>query len=187
MQPHAAYQPLIDSGLIQNKKHLEEIISNIVKLGKELDVPVVATGDVHYLNPEDAIYRKILIHSQGGANPLNRQELPDVHFRTTDEMLEDFAFLGEDTAKQIVVTTNKIADFIDDVHPLKDKLYTPKMEGAEDEIERTMRTAHAFYGEELPQIVQDRLDKELKYYRNGFSVIYLIAQRLLQRVIRMVT
>ena len=184
VQPHAAYQPLIDSGLIQNKKHLEEIISNIVKLGKELDVPVVATGDVHYLNPEDAIYRKILIHSQGGANPLNRQELPDVHFRTTDEMLEDFAFLGEDTAKQIVVTnTNKIADSVDDVHPLKDKLYTPKMEGAEDEIEqRTMRTAHAFYGEELPQIVQDRLDKELKsIIGNGFSVIYLIAQRLVAK------
>ncbi len=159
VQPHAAYQPLIESGLIQNKKHLEEIIANIVKLGEELDKPVVATGDVHFLNPEDYIYRKILIHSQGGANPLNRQELPDVHFRTTDEMLADFAFLGEDVAQKIVVTnTNQIADSIDEVHPLKDKLYTPKMEGAEQEIEeRTMRTAHEFYGENF-----------LKLFSNGW-------------------
>ncbi|WP_369473027.1 hypothetical protein [Secundilactobacillus kimchicus] len=156
----------------------------MVKLGQELEKPVVATGDVHYLNEEDAVYRHILIHSQGGANPLNRQKLPDVHFRTTNEMLDDLAFLGDEQAKAVVVTnTNKIADMIDDIHPLKDKLYTPKMDGAEDEIrERTMNTAHDLYGSELPEIVQHRLDRELKsIIGNGFSVIYLIAQRLVAK------
>ncbi len=75
------------------KSHLEEIIANIVKLGEKLDIPVVATGNVHYLNPNDKIYRKILVNSQGGANPLNRHKLPDVHFRTTNEMLDEFSFL----------------------------------------------------------------------------------------------
>ncbi|MTV81287.1 PolC-type DNA polymerase III [Secundilactobacillus folii] len=184
VQPLAAYKPLIDSGLIQNRKNLEEILTNMVKLGEELDKPVVVTGDAHYLNPEDAIYRKILINSQGGANPLNRQELPDVHFRTTDELLDDYKFLGEDKAQELVVTnTNAIADEIDDVHPLKDKLYTPRMEGAEDEIrERTMNTAHEWYGDPLPELVQHRLDRELKsIIGNGFSVIYLIAQRLVHK------
>lgn len=184
IQPKPVYQPLIDSGLIQNRSNLEEILRNMVKLGQELEKPVVATGDVHYLNEEDAIYRHVLIHSQGGANPLNRQKLPDVHFRTTNEMLDDLAFLGDEQAKAVVVTnTNKIADMIDDIHPLKDKLYTPKMDGAEDEIrERTMNTAHDLYGSELPEIVQHRLDRELKsIIGNGFSVIYLIAQRLVAK------
>ncbi|WP_282801187.1 PolC-type DNA polymerase III [Secundilactobacillus kimchicus] len=184
IQPKPVYQPLIDSGLIQNRSNLEEILRNMVKLGQELEKPVVATGDVHYLNEEDAVYRHILIHSQGGANPLNRQKLPDVHFRTTNEMLDDLAFLGDEQAKAVVVTnTNKIADMIDDIHPLKDKLYTPKMDGAEDEIrERTMNTAHDLYGSELPEIVQHRLDRELKsIIGNGFSVIYLIAQRLVAK------
>lgn len=184
VQPSAAYQPLIDSGLIADRENMEEIVRNMVKLGHDLNKPVVATGDVHFLNPDDYIYRKILIHSQGGANPLNRQELPDVHFMTTDEMLTDFAYLGEETAKEIVVTnTQKIADDIDEVHPLKDKLYTPRMEGAEDEIrQRTMDTAHAMYGDPLPELVQHRVDRELKsIIGNGFSVIYLIAQRLVAK------
>lgn len=184
VQPKAAYQPLIDSGLIQNRTNLEEILGNMVKLGDELGKPVVVTGDVHYLNPEDGIYRHILINSQGGANPLNRQKLPDVHFRTTNEMLEDYKFLGEEKAKEVVVTnSNKIADEIQDVHPLKDKLYTPRMEGAEDEIQkRTMNTAHEWYGKDLPELVQHRLDRELKsIIGNGFSVIYLIAQRLVAK------
>ncbi|GAA3603986.1 DNA polymerase III subunit alpha [Secundilactobacillus similis DSM 23365 = JCM 2765] len=184
VQPTAAYKPLIDSGLIQNKKNLQEILANMVKLGDDLDKPVVVTGDTHYLDEHDSIYRKILIHSQGGANPLNRQELPDVHFRTTDELLADYDFLGAETAKKLVVTnTHLIADKIDEVHPLKDKLYTPRMEGAEDEIrERTINTAHEWYGDPLPEIVQHRLDRELKsIIGNGFSVIYLIAQRLVHK------
>ncbi|TLQ04569.1 PolC-type DNA polymerase III [Pediococcus stilesii] len=184
VMPKPVYQPLIEQELISDTKKLEEIIGNMVKLGDDLNIPVVATGDAHYLNPEDYIYRKILINSQGGANPLNRTELPDVHFRTTDEMLESFSFLGSATAQKIVVeNTNKIADSIDEISPVKDKLYTPKMPGAEDRIKQlSMDRAHAMYGKELPQIVKERLDKELtSIIGNGFSVIYLIAQRLVHK------
>ncbi len=184
VQPPRAYALQLKSGLISGPKNLHEILNNIVKLGKDLGKPVVATGDVHYLDPHDAIYRKILIKSQP-KNPLSRQEeLPDLHFPTTDEMLKDFSFMDKDIAQQIVVdNTHKIADQIGDVHPLKDKLYTPRMKGAEDEIkERTMKTAHQWYGEKLPEIVDARLKKELKsIIGNGFSVIYLIAQRLVAK------
>ena len=154
----------------------------MVKLAEELDKPIVASGDVHFMNKEDAIYRKILIHSQGGANPLNRlKNLPDAHFRTTDEMLDEFAFLGPELAKKVVVDDpNKVAAMCDEITPVKDKLYTPKMPGAEDDIRNlTMNKAHELYGDPLPEIVQARLDKELKsVIGNGFSVIYLIAQKL---------
>ncbi|UQS85717.1 PolC-type DNA polymerase III [Apilactobacillus apisilvae] len=185
VQPKSAYQPLIDSQLIHDQKHLEEIISNMVEAGEELDKPVVATGDVHYLDPHDYIYRKILIHSQGFANPLNRQKLPDLHFLTTDEMLDNFKFLGDDLDRKIVIdNTHKVSNMIDDdIHPVLDKLYTPHMKGAEDEIKNsTMDKAHELYGEQLPELIQKRLDKELKsIIGNGFSVIYLIAKRLVAK------
>lgn len=117
--------------MIADEDHLEDILKNMVKLGDELEKTVVATGDVHYLDPHDGIYRKILINSQGGANPLNRTERPEVHFRTTDEMLNEFAFLGEEKAHELVVeNSNKIAAEIDDnIRPVKDKLYPPHMKG----------------------------------------------------------
>ncbi|GKT03271.1 PolC-type DNA polymerase III [Furfurilactobacillus entadae] len=184
VQPKPVYKPLIEGELVHDNAKLEEIIESLVNVADELDKPIVATGDVHYLDPHDAIYRKVLISSQGGANPLNRHSLPDVQFRTTDEMLKEFSFLGEEQAKTLVVTNpNKIVDMVDEIHPLKDKLYTPRMEGAEDEIRtRTMDTAHALYGDPLPEIVQKRVDRELKsIIGNGFSVIYLIAQRLVHK------
>ncbi|KPN81083.1 DNA polymerase III PolC-type [Apilactobacillus kunkeei] len=185
VQPSAAYQPMIDSELIHGKKHLQELVQNMVDMGHKMDKPVVATGDVHYMDPQDYIYRKILIHSQGGANPLNRQELPKVPFLTTDEMLSDFEYLGEDVSKEIVVdNTQKIANMVDDgIHPVLDRLYTPHMKGAEDEIRNsTMDKAHELYGDPLPELIQARLDRELKsIIGNGFSVIYLIAKRLVAK------
>ena len=182
VQPKAIYAPLIEQELVKDEHNLEEIIADMVKLAHELNIPIAATGDVHFMNKEDAIYRKILIHSQGGANPLNRlRKLPDAHFRTTDEMLEAFDFLGEDTAKEIVVDNpNKIAAMCDEISPVKDKLYTPNMPGANDQIrELAMNKAHEWYGDPLPKLVQARLDKELKsIIGNGFAVIYLIAQKL---------
>jgi DNA polymerase III subunit alpha, Gram-positive type len=176
------YAPLLERELVKDEEELEDIIKNMVKLAEELDKPIVASGDVHFMNKEDAIYRKILIHSQGGANPLNRlKNLPDAHFRTTDEMLDEFAFLGPELAKKVVVDDpNKVAAMCDEITPVKDKLYTPKMPGAEDDIRNlTMNKAHELYGDPLPEIVQARLDKELKsVIGNGFSVIYLIAQKL---------
>ncbi|WNS77211.1 PolC-type DNA polymerase III [Bacillus sp. DTU_2020_1000418_1_SI_GHA_SEK_038] len=184
VHPKAVYAHLIELELVKNEKALEEIIGNIVQLGDKLGLPVVGTGNVHYLNPNDKIYRKILISSQGGANPLNRHKLPDVHFRTTNEMLDAFSFLGRDMAKEIVVdNTNKIADMIDVIKPIKDDLYTPKIEGADDEM-RNMSYAMArrIYGDDLPEIVEARLEKELKsIIGHGFAVIYLISHKLVKK------
>lgn len=142
----------------------------------------MATGDAHYLDKTDAVYRKILIHSQGGANPLNRHSLPDVHFRSTKEMLDAFSWLPEDQAHQIVVdNTHVVADWIDgSITPVKTKLYTPDIPGVKENLTKdVMDTAHKLYGDPLPEIVSARLDKELKsIIGNGFAVIYNIAQQL---------
>ncbi|WP_163101540.1 PolC-type DNA polymerase III [Peribacillus alkalitolerans] len=184
VHPKPVYAHLIEMEYVRDEKSLEGIISNIVKLGKKLNKPVVATGNVHYLEPNDKIYRKILINSQGGANPLNRHKLPDVHFRTTDEMLKEFSFLDAEDAKEIVVTnTNKIADMIDEIKPIKDDLYTPKIEGADEEMrEMSYSMARSIYGEQLPEIVEARLEKELKsIIGHGFAVIYLISHKLVKK------
>lgn len=140
---------------------MQEILGKVVELGKQLNLPVVATGNAHYIDEEDEIYRKILIASQGGANPLNKQTLPQVHFRTTDEMLNEFSFLGEEMANEVVVTaSNELANRIDEVHPIPDDLYAPKIEGADDEMrEMSYGRAKAIYGEPLPEIVEARLEK----------------------------
>lgn len=182
--PKEAYAHLIELELVQNRSVLERIIKNLVKLGDKLNKPVVATGNVHYLNETDKVYRKILISSQGGANPLNRHELPDVHFRTTNEMLDSFSFLGEEKAYEIVVkNSNLIADKIDVIKPIKDDLYTPKIEGADEEIRSmTYKRAHEIYGETLPEIVEARIEKELKsIIGHGFAVIYLISHKLVKK------
>ncbi len=184
VMPKEVYAHLIEMESVRDERSLEGIISNIVKLGKKLNKPVVATGNVHYLNPNDKIYRKILVNSQGGANPLNRHKLPDVHFRTTDEMLDAFSFLGEETAKEIVVeNTNLVADMIDEIKPIKDDLYTPKIEGAEDEMRKmSYDMAKSIYGDDLPEIVEARLEKELKsIIGHGFAVIYLISHKLVKK------
>ncbi|MEI5906214.1 PolC-type DNA polymerase III [Bacillus spongiae] len=184
VQPKEVYQHLIEMDLIQSQQNLEDIIEKIIDLGERLHIPVVATGNVHYLNPNDAIYRKILINSQGGANPLNRHQLPEVHFRTTDEMLQCFSFLGEDRAKEIVVTnTNKMADMIEVIKPIKDDLYTPKIDGADEEVrEMSYSMARSIYGDELPDLVEARLEKELKsIIGHGFAVIYLISHKLVKK------
>ncbi len=184
IHPKPVYAPLIEKELVRDDQDLEDIIRNIVALGESLNIPVVATGNVHYLNKEDKIYRKILVSSQGGANPLNRHELPDVHFRTTDEMLTEFSFLGANKAYEVVVTnSNLIADQIETVKPIKDDLYTPNIEGADQEIRQmSYEMAKAIYGNPLPKIVKDRLEKELTSIINhGFAVIYLISHKLVKK------
>lgn len=183
IMPKSAYINLIDRELINDEKTLEDILSNLVKIGKELDIPVVATGNVHYLDPEDSVYRDILLETaKKGAFSNTRN--PDVHFRTTDEMLEEFAFLGEETAKEVVVTnTQKIADLIDSILPVKEGLYAPKMAGSDDQIRQmSYDRAEELYGSPLPNIVEARLEKELdSIIKNNFSVIYLISQKLVQK------
>ena len=183
VQPPKLYQDLIDRELIRDTETLYKIYDRILKAGESTGIPVIATGNAHYLFEHDAIARKILIASQPG-NPLNRSTLPEAHFRTTDEMLDEFHFLGEDKAYDIVVkNTNELADRIEKVIPIKDQLFTPRMEGANEEIrELSYTNAKKLYGDDLPQIVIDRLEKELdSIIGNGFSVIYLISQRLVKK------
>ena len=183
VQPPATYSQLIADGLIKDEDQLEEIISNIYKLGKELNKPVVATGDSHYVEPHDAIYRTILISAQR-SNPNRNKPQPDLHFYSTQEMLDAFSFLGEDIAKEIVIeNTNKIADEISEIQPIKDGLYPPHIAHADKEMKKlTYDKAYELYGNPLPKIVKDRIDLELNsIISNGYAVIYLISQRLVAK------
>ncbi|MDR0921767.1 MAG: PolC-type DNA polymerase III [Lactobacillales bacterium] len=192
VMPKAVYRPLIFNETVADEKELEDIVRQLVQVGKDLGKPVVATGNVHYLNREDAVYREILVRSLGWAMPLNRPKMkdgplvpmPEVHFRTTDEMLDEFKYLGEDVAKEIVVTnTNLVADWFEMITPVRDDLYTPKIEGSEEQIaELTYNKARELYGDDLPEIVEKRIERELRsIIGNGFSVIYLIAQKLVHK------
>ncbi|GAA0445186.1 PolC-type DNA polymerase III [Lentibacillus halophilus] len=183
VQPPANYAHLIEQELVQNEAQILDIISNLVDMGERMGKTVVATGNAHYLEQHDKIYRQILIASQSG-NPLNRQTLPDTQFRTTNEMLDCFHFLGDDKAKEIVVdNTNTLADRIEDVSPVKDGLFTPKIEGADQEMrDLCYSQAKSIYGDPVPEIVTDRLENELSsIIGNGFSVIYLISHKLVKK------
>lgn len=183
IQPPSNYVHLIDKELVQNEAQIFDILKKLVALGEKLNKPVVATGNVHYLNENDKQYRQILISSQAG-NPLNRQTLPDTPMRTTGEMLEAFKFLGEEKAYEIVVkNTQELAEGLEAISPIKDGLFTPTIEGAEQEMRDLCYTkAKEIYGDPLPEIVTARLEKELdSIIGNGFSVIYLISHKLVKK------
>lgn len=183
VQPPENYIHLIEKELVQNEAQILDIVKKLVHLGEKMNKPVVATGNVHYLEETDKQYREILIASQAG-NPLSRHTLPDTPFRTTDEMLECFRFLGEDKAYEIVVeNTRQLADRLEAVSPIKDGLFAPTIEGAEQEMRELCYTrAKEIYGDPLPEIVEERLEKELKsIIGNGFAVIYLISHKLVKK------
>ncbi|WP_226034911.1 PolC-type DNA polymerase III [Aquibacillus saliphilus] len=183
IQPPSNYNHLLERELVQNEAQIFDILRNLVEMAERLNKKCVATGNTHYIEQRDKLYRQILISSQKG-NPLNRQTLPDVHFRTTDEMLECFSFLGVDLAKEVVVTnTQYISDSIESIKPIKEDLYTPNIDGAEDEIrEMSYNRAKSIYGESLPELVEKRIEKELKsIIGHGFAVIYLISHKLVKK------
>ncbi len=183
VQPIEQYYPLIERDVIHNEAQIIEIIRSLIELGERTNIPVVATGNVHHLDEHEKVYRQILIASQKG-NPLNRITLPDTSFKTTDEMLEAFAFLGEEKAYEIVVeNTQKIASFIESFSPLKSELCAPSIAGAEDEVRKlTYEKAKSIYGDPLPEIVAKRLEKELKsIIGHGYAVIYLISHKLVKK------
>ncbi|MCG1028734.1 PolC-type DNA polymerase III [Virgibacillus halodenitrificans] len=183
VQPPANYSHLIEKDLVQNEAQILDIINKLIKLGDRMNKKVVATGNVHYIDNHDKLYRQILIASQAG-NPLNRQTLPDTPFRTTNEMLEAFQFLGVDKAKEIIIhNPNELAEEIEEISPVKDGLYTPTIEGADQDIrDLCYNRAKKIYGEPVPQLVVDRLEKELKsIIGHGFAVIYLISHKLVKK------
>lgn len=169
---------LVDSGQVPDYDSLKEINKRIVDLAHKLDKPVVATCDVHFIDKEDEIYRRILQAGQGYSDADNQAPL---FLRTTDEMLEEFSYLGDDTAYEVVVeNTRLVSEWIEEIQPIPDGTFPPHIEGAEEDIQRmTEEKAKLLYGSPLPEIVHNRMNKELtSIIKNGFSVMYIIAQKL---------
>jgi len=178
IQPLGNNEFLVRDSRVPDRDYLKDINRKIVALGEKLNKPVVATCDVHFLDPQDEIYRRILEAGQGYKDADNQAPL---YLRTTNEMLEEFSYLGEEKAYEVVVTnTNKIADMCEAISPISPEKCPPHIPGCEQEIKDiAYDKAHELYGEELPKIVKDRLDKELdSIIKNGFSVMYIIAQKL---------
>ena len=166
--------------MINSEEDLKEINRKIVKLGEQFKKPVVATCDVHFMDPQDEVYRRIIMAGNGFSDADNQAPL---YLRTTEEMLEEFSYLGKETAYDVVVrNTNLIADWCEPIEPLPKGLFAPKLEDSDGELKRLVwGKAHELYGEEPPQIVVDRINVELgDIIRCKYDVIYMSAQKLVQ-------
>ncbi len=199
VQPPEVYGHLVDkSRNMKTKDYIIETIKTIIRVGNELKIPVVATGDVHHLDREDKLYREIYIDSPqtgGGLHPLSDpsiKELPSMHFRTTEEMFQDFQFLPVDLEKEIIIDNpKKIASCIENIQAIKDELFTPKDDFLKEKgipsidaelKKKCYKKAKELYGENMPQYVTDRLDKELNsIIKHGFGVIYYISHMLVKK------
>ncbi len=163
------------------EEDLREINRKIVRLGEQFRKPVCATCDVHFLNPEDAIYRSII---QAGHGFKEEGGQPPLFLRTTEEMLEEFAYLGEEKAREVVITnTNLIADRIEAISPIHPDKCPPTIPHAEEDLEEMCYAkAKRWYGDPLPEVVRERLDRELtSIIKNGYAVMYIIAQKLVKK------
>ncbi len=190
VNPPSICKFLIDTGDFENMLAIEENIKKIIECADKSKKIVCATGDVHTLNKEDNIYREILVNQKvpgGGLHQLNKKsikEIPNAYLMTTDEMLNEFSFLDDKKAKEIVITnTNKVVDMCSDIEILKPNLYAPKMKDSA-KITKNMvyKNAREIYGDALPKIIEERLEKELSGIIGGeYDVIYLIAEKLVKK------
>ncbi len=181
IQPLGNNEFMVRNGDVESRETLKDFNRKICELGEKLGKPVVATCDVHFMDPSDELYRRILQGAQGYGDADMQAPL---YFRTTDEMLEEFSYLGKEKAYEVVVTnTNLIADMIEDIEPLKGGTYNPSIENCEqDLLDMCHAKAHREYGEVLPEIVQERMDRELGcILRYGYAVMYMIAHKLVKK------
>ncbi|WDA46533.1 PolC-type DNA polymerase III [Fusobacterium nucleatum] len=187
--PKSTYNELIEkdgTGALGSYEEVEKMNKYFYDLGKRLGILVTASSNVHYLDENEDIIRSILLYGSGTVYNSRQYSINNgFYFRTTDEMLKEFSYLGEDEAKEIVVTnTNKIADMIEsEIKPIPEGFYPPKMENAEEIVKSmTYEKAYRIYGNPLPEIVSARLERELNaIINNGFSVLYLSAQKLVKK------
>ena len=181
IQPIINNQFLIDNGSVKDEEELRDINRQVVRLAEEAGKPVAATCDSHYTTPEEALYRKILMAGQGYKVIEGDKGL---YLRTTDEMLEEFSYLGRDRAWQVVVeNTNQIAEMVEDVKPIASGKFPPKIDRAEEILRETcMRRAWDMYGNPLPYDVENRLERELNsIINNGYAVMYVSAEMLVKK------
>lgn len=178
VQPIGNDKYLIEENEVPDEEALRNINRTIVSLGDKIGKPVVATSDAHFINPEDELYRHILL---SGMKFKDADKATPIYWHTTDEMLEEFSYLGEEKAHEIVVTnTNLIADMIERIRPIPEGNFPPHLEGADEELsDKCWTRARKMYGENLPDIVSSRLNTELtSIIKNGYAVLYVIAERL---------
>lgn len=178
IQPIGNNEFMIRKGEAEDEEELRNYNRKIVELGEKYNKPVCATCDVHFLDPEDEVYRRIIMAGKGFDDADFQAPL---YLRTTEEMLEEFAYLGSDKAEEVVITnTNMIADMVEKISPVRPDKCPPVIENSEQTLtDICYKKAHDIYGENLPQIVVDRLERELKsIIGNGFAVMYIIAQKL---------
>ena len=181
IQPVCNNRFLVAEGTLANDDAIRETNRKIVKLGEALHKPVVATCDVHFIDPEDEVFRHVILAGQGFSDA--DKPLP-LYFRTTEEMLEEFSYLGEEKAYEVVVTnTNLIADQCEPIQPVPDGKFPPHMDHAAEDLRELCETkAKRLYGENLPEIVSTRMEKELNsIITHGYSVMYMIAQKLVAK------
>lgn len=182
-------QPTMDNILsIQDGKYTVDDIRNInkkiVEIGDKLSIPVIADSDTYYLDEIDDIKRRIVLNGKPGRPDPSAFRDQKFYFKTTEEMLNEFSYLGEEKCYEVVVeNTNKIANSLDDIKPIPDGTYPPVIEGSDEDLKQmTFKKAHEIYGENLPKIVEERLQKELdSIISNGYAVLYIIAQKLVKK------
>ncbi len=180
VQPIGNDRYLIREGTVSGDEKLQDINRQIINLGKKKNKMVVATGDVHFMRPQDEIYRRILL---AGMKFRDADSPSPLYMRTTEEMLQEFSYLPFDTAKEIVVTNpNRICDMVENIRPIPHGSFAPSLEGAVEELNNACyEKAKDMYGDPLPEIVEQRLSKELgSIEKHGFSVLYVIAKRLVK-------
>ncbi len=181
VQPIENHRYLIEKGLVLDDAELKDYNLKIIDLAKDLDKLCIASGDAHFLNPEDVLYRKIL---RNGLGQRTDNDAAPLFFRTTKEMLDSFNYLDEQTARDVVIyNTWKLSDKIEQVTPIPKETFPPVIEGSDVELrEMCFANAKSLYGETLPEIVEQRLTRELdSIINNGYAVMYIIAQKLVSK------
>ena len=180
IQPLANNRFMLAKGIANSDEDLRNFNRTVVRLGEELGKPVVATGDVHFLNPEDEIFRHILLATKG-FDDCDREN--PLYFRTTDDMLREFSYLGEEKAYEVVVkNTNAIADMVETLRPVPHNLFAPKIENSVEDLKALVYgKLHRLYGENPPELITKRVETELHDIINcHYDVIYMSAQKLVQ-------